>query len=54
MGTRALPGMYALSPRALGIHIRQSTRAHVTTITYYLLTDLRFLTVVTNFFSHGT
>ena len=29
MGTRALPDMYALSPRALGIHIRQSTRAHV-------------------------
>ena len=39
MGTRALPDMYALSPwacgpRGLGIHIRQSTRAHVTTTTY--------------------
>ena len=38
MGTRALPDMYALSPwacgpRALDIHIRQSTHAHVTTIT---------------------
>ena len=32
MGTRDLPDMYALSPRALGIHIRQITRAHVTTI----------------------
>ena len=39
MGTRDLPDMYALSPRAcgpraLGIHIRQITRAHVTTIKY--------------------
>ena len=34
MGTRALPDMYALSPRASGIHIRQSTRAHVITYTY--------------------
>ena len=38
MGTRALPDMYALSPwacspRASGIHIRQSTRAHVITYT---------------------
>ena len=37
MGTRNLPDMYALSPRAcgpraLGIHIRQIPRAHVTTI----------------------
>ena len=36
--TRDLPDMYALSPRAcgpwaLGIHIRQIPRAHVTTIT---------------------
>ena len=28
-----LPDMYALIPRALGIHIRQIPRAHVTTIT---------------------
>ena len=39
MGIRALPDMYALSPwacgpRASGTHIRQSTRAHVITITY--------------------
>ena len=34
MSTRALPDMYALSPRASGIHIRQSTRAHVITYTY--------------------
>ena len=38
MGTRPLPDMYALSPRAcgaraFGIHIRQSTRAHVITYT---------------------
>ena len=42
MGTRALPDMYALSPRACGprasgIHIRQSTRAHVITYTCILL-----------------
>ena len=30
MGTSALPDMYAQSPRAEGIHIRQSTSAHVT------------------------
>ena len=29
--------MYTLSPRALGIHIRQIPRAHVTTITYILV-----------------
>ena len=39
MGTHALLDMYALSPRACGpqasgIHIRQSTRAHV--ITYHI------------------
>ena len=34
MSTRALPDMYALSPWASAIHIRQSTRAHVITITY--------------------
>jgi len=32
MGTHDLPDMYARSPRALGIHIRQITHAHVTTI----------------------
>ena len=37
MGTSALPDMYALSPRASGIHIRQSTRAHVITYTYICL-----------------
>ena len=31
MGICALPDMYALSPRAPGIHIRQSTRVHVIT-----------------------
>ena len=41
MGTRDLPDMYALSPRAcgpraLGIHIRQILRAHVITITCIL------------------
>ena len=39
MGTCALPDIYALTPRACGprasgIHIRQSTRAHVITYTY--------------------
>ena len=34
MSTRDLPDMYASSPQALGIHIRQITRAHVTTIKY--------------------
>ena len=39
MGARDLPDIYALSPRAwgtraVGIHIRQIPRAHVTTITY--------------------
>ena len=32
--TRNLPDMYALSPQASGIHIRQIPRAHVTTYTY--------------------
>ena len=45
IGTRDLPDMYALSPRAygpwaLGIHIRQITRAYVTTITYILETGI--------------
>ena len=44
MGTRALPDMYALSPRACGprasgIHIRQSTRARVITYTNKLNVD---------------
>ena len=33
MGACDLPDMYALSPRASGIHIRQIPRAHVTTVT---------------------
>ena len=37
MGTRGLSDIYTLSPqacgpRALGVYIRQTTRAHVTTI----------------------
>ena len=37
MGTRGLPVIYTLSPQAgsprvLGVYIRQTTRAHVTTI----------------------
>ena len=35
MCSHDLPDMYALSPRAPGIHIRQIPRSHVTTITYY-------------------
>ena len=32
-----LPDMYALSPRASGIHIRQIMNGHVTTITYHFV-----------------
>ena len=28
MSTRGLPDMYTLSPRASGVHIRQTTRVH--------------------------
>ena len=51
MGTHALPDMYALSPRACGprasgIHIRQSTRAHVITLyTAKLLSGKTFVVV---------
>ena len=34
MGTRDLPDIYTLSPWALGVYIRQTTRAHGITITY--------------------
>ena len=41
MGTRDLSDMYTRNPRAaprvLGMHIRQITSAHVTTIKYYEL-----------------
>ena len=40
MGTRGLSDIYTLSPRALGVYIRQTTRAHVTTIQYVLLKAL--------------
>ena len=36
MGTRALPDMYALSPRTSGIHIRQITDAQVITIACFM------------------
>ena len=36
MGTRTFPDMYALSPRASGMHIRQSTRAYVITLYIYI------------------
>ena len=35
MGMRDFPDMYAQSPRAEGIHIRQITRAHVTSNMYH-------------------
>ena len=38
MCSRYLPDMYVRSPRALGIHIKQIPRAHVTTITYGTVT----------------
>ena len=34
MCIRGLPDMYTLSPRASGVHIRQTTHAHGITITY--------------------
>ena len=42
MSTRGLPDIYTLSPRAcgphaLGVYIRQTTRAHVTTIQYNII-----------------
>ena len=37
IGARDSPDMYALSPQALGIHIRQIPRAHVTTITVHIV-----------------
>ena len=42
MAMRDLPDMYALSPRAcgpraLGIHIRQITNGHVTSIIYHFV-----------------
>ena len=54
MCTRDLPDMYALSPRAcgpraLGIHIRQISRAHVTTITctfHYLFGQHLYLKIL--------
>ena len=33
MSTHGLPDMYTLSPWALGVHIRQTTRVHGITIT---------------------
>ena len=43
MCTRGLPDIYTLSPRAcgpraLGVHIRQTTHAYVTTITCTMVT----------------
>ena len=45
MCIRGLPDMYTLSPRASGVHIRQTTHAHGITITcmYILYTSLSFL-----------
>ena len=37
MCTRGLPDVYTLSPRASGVYIRQTTRAHGITITYALI-----------------
>ena len=39
MGSRDLPDMHALSPRASGIHIRQIPPAHVTTYTWSLIVN---------------
>ena len=37
MGMRDLPDMYARSKRAEGIHIRQITNGHVTSIMYHFV-----------------
>ena len=37
MAMRDLPDMYAQSPRAEGIHIRQITNGHVTSIMYHFV-----------------
>ena len=37
MAMRGLPDMYARGPRAEGIHIRQITNGHVTTIMYHFV-----------------
>ena len=34
MGARGSPDIYTLSPRALGVYIRQTTRVHGITIYY--------------------
>ena len=36
IGTRGLPNLYTLSPRGLGVYIRQTAHAHVTTIKYII------------------
>ena len=48
MCTRVLPDMYALIPRACGprdsgVHIRQNTRVHVTTIKCSLATCICYV-----------
>jgi len=58
MCTRDLPDMYALSPRAcgpqaLGIHIWQIPRTHVTTITYiYIYTHTHTDTYIYNVYMY--
>ena len=52
MGTCDLPDMYALSPQAFGIHIRQITHVHVTTITYRLHGLFLFLFLLQNLCEH--
>ena len=39
MGMSGLPDMYTLGPWASGVHIRQATHAHVTTIKYYIVSQ---------------
>ena len=49
MGTSGLPDMYTRGLRAEGVHIRQTTRAHVTTITcssYIYLHTFQSLSIV--------
>ena len=54
MCTRVLPDMYTLIPRACGprdsgVHIRQNTRVHVTTIKCTFIAVLKFIYAMSMF-----
>ena len=58
MCTLVLPDMYTLIPRACGprdsgVHIRQNTRVHVTTIKCASFTVLCLVSLVSNLYTYG-